>query len=128
VHRIGRTGRANRTGEAITFVTMAEEYHVRKIEAIIKMAIPRQPLPAGTDITETPFDEKQAMLREVDSQRKKEDPTFKGAFHEKKNVPTAQKAGSKGKARPGSPAAGPPSSRPGGRGGNRKPAGPRGRR
>ena len=27
------------------------------------------------------------MLREVDEQRRKEDPTFKGAFHEKKEHP-----------------------------------------
>ncbi|WP_338874283.1 DEAD/DEAH box helicase [Spirosoma sp. SC4-14] len=84
VHRIGRTGRANRTGEAITFVTMAEDYHVQKIEKIIRMTVPRQPLPTEIEITETPFDEQQAMLREIDEQRRKEDPTFLGAFHEKK--------------------------------------------
>ncbi|MCX6213417.1 DEAD/DEAH box helicase [Spirosoma sp.] len=84
VHRIGRTGRANHTGEAITFLTKAEEYHVQKIERIIKATIPRQPLPAGVVVAETPFEEEQAMLREIDEQRRKEDPTFLGAFHEKK--------------------------------------------
>lgn len=95
VHRIGRTGRANRTGEAVTFLTIAEDYHIQKIEKIIRMTIPRQPIPAGVEITETPFDEQQAMLREIDEQRRKEDPTFLGAFHEKKakNTPA-------GKARP----------------------------
>ncbi|SOD96079.1 DEAD/DEAH box helicase [Spirosoma fluviale] len=84
VHRIGRTGRANHTGEAITFLTKAEEYHVQKIERIIKATIPRQPLPAGVVVAETPVEEEQAMLREIDEQRRKEDPTFLGAFHEKK--------------------------------------------
>ncbi|AUD03102.1 DEAD/DEAH box helicase [Spirosoma pollinicola] len=84
VHRIGRTGRANHTGEAITFLTKAEEYHVQKIERIIRMTIPRQPLPAGVEVTETPVEEEQAMLREIDEQRRKEDPTFLGAFHDKK--------------------------------------------
>ena len=84
VHRIGRTGRANHTGEAITFVTMAELYHVEKIEKIIKMKVPRKPIPDAVPPAETPFEEQQDMLREVDEQRKKEDPTFKGAFHEKK--------------------------------------------
>ncbi|GAB3039305.1 DEAD/DEAH box helicase [Spirosoma pulveris] len=84
VHRIGRTGRANHTGEAITFLTKAEEYHVQKIERIIKATIPRQPLPTGVVVAETPFEEEQAMLREIDEQRRKEDPTFLGAFHEKK--------------------------------------------
>ncbi len=85
VHRIGRTGRANNVGEAITFLTPPEEYHIKKIEKIIRMDIPREPIPEGISIAATPFDENQAMLLEIDNQRKKEDPTFKGAFHEKKN-------------------------------------------
>ena len=85
VHRIGRTGRANQEGNAITFMTIADEYHIAKIETIIRMKIPRVPLPAEIDIPETPFEEQQEYLREIDAQRKKEDPTFKGAFHEKKN-------------------------------------------
>ncbi|MBD2699693.1 DEAD/DEAH box helicase [Spirosoma sp. BT702] len=93
VHRIGRTGRAKHTGEAITFLTMAEEYHVQKIEKIIRMTIPRQPLPPQVEVVETPFDEQQDMLREIDLQRRKEDPDFKGAFHEKKakNLPKGSK-------------------------------------
>ncbi|GAB3932856.1 DEAD/DEAH box helicase [Larkinella terrae] len=87
VHRIGRTGRANHTGEAITFVTMPEEYHIRQIEKIIRMQIPREPIPEAVPITETPFEEQQSFLKEIDDQRKKADPTFKGAFHEKKGVP-----------------------------------------
>jgi ATP-dependent RNA helicase RhlE len=89
VHRIGRTGRANRTGQAITFVTMMENYHIEKIERIIRMTVPRQPMPADVEVTETPFDEEQEMLRAVDEQRRKEDPTFKGAFHDKKFKNTA---------------------------------------
>lgn len=84
VHRIGRTGRANHSGIAITFMTPPEAYHIDKIEKIIRTQIPRVPIPAGVDIPETPFEESQAMLREIDEQRKKEDPTFQGAFHEKK--------------------------------------------
>ena len=84
VHRIGRTGRANHTGEAITFMTIAEAYHIEKIEKIIRMTIPREALPPEVEVVKTPFDEQQAFLREIDNQRKKEDPNFKGAFHEKK--------------------------------------------
>ncbi len=85
VHRIGRTGRANQEGNAITFVTIADDYHIAKIEKIIRMTVPRIPLPEALEITETPFEEQQEMLRELDNQRRKDDPTFKGAFHEKKN-------------------------------------------
>lgn len=85
VHRIGRTGRANQVGEAITFLTIAEEYHIKKIEKIIRMEIPREEIPPEVEAADTPFEERQNYLREIDDQRKKEDPTFKGAFHEKKN-------------------------------------------
>ncbi len=90
VHRIGRTGRANHTGQAITFMTPPEEYHIKKIETIIRMTIPREAVPSTIEIAETPTEENQAMLREIDEQRKKEDPTFKGAFHEKKSLGTAK--------------------------------------
>ena len=85
VHRIGRTGRANNVGEAITFLTPPEEYHIKKIEKIIRMEILRELIPLDVKIATTPFDENQAMLLEIDNQRKKENPNFKGAFHEKKN-------------------------------------------
>ncbi|KAA0990795.1 DEAD/DEAH box helicase [Dyadobacter aurulentus] len=86
VHRIGRTGRANKIGEAITFMTMADEYHIRKIEKIIRMEIPREELPEELEIAATPVPERQDMLREIDNQKRKEDPTFLGAFHEKKKT------------------------------------------
>ncbi|CAG5071660.1 ATP-dependent RNA helicase RhlE [Dyadobacter sp. CECT 9623] len=86
VHRIGRTGRANKIGEAITFMTMADEYHIRKIEKIIRMEIPREELPEELEIASTPAPERQDMLREIDNQKRKEDPTFLGAFHEKKKT------------------------------------------
>jgi ATP-dependent RNA helicase RhlE len=84
VHRIGRTGRANLSGVAITFMTIEEAYHITKIEDIIRTKIPQKNLPEVVEITETPFEEQQTMLRVVDEQRKKVDPTFQGAFHDKK--------------------------------------------
>lgn len=84
VHRIGRTGRASQTGKDITFATKAELYHIEKIEKLIRQRIPVKKIPAEVEIAETPFDEKQAMAREIDHQKRKENPDFKGAFHEKK--------------------------------------------
>jgi ATP-dependent RNA helicase RhlE len=101
VHRIGRTGRANRIGQAITFMTMADEYHIRKIEKMIRKEIPRKELPDDLEIAATPVTERQDMLREIDNQKRKEDPTFLGAFHEKKNVyrPDPKKQGRGGQNR-----------------------------
>ena len=40
--------------------------------------------PLDLEYTETPKDEKQDMAREIDRQKKIEDPNYQGAFHEKK--------------------------------------------
>lgn len=93
VHRIGRTGRAGKIGTGITMMTKADEWHIKKIEKLIRKPIPVVPIPAEVPIYETPFQEEQELLREIDNQRKKDDPNFQGAFHEKKNVPTINKKG-----------------------------------
>jgi ATP-dependent RNA helicase RhlE len=83
VHRIGRTGRASREGIAMTFATPAEEYHIARIEKLIRGKIPVEKLPSTIEIAETPFAEAQAIAREIDRQKRLLDPTFKGAFHER---------------------------------------------
>ncbi|MEO8475375.1 MAG: DEAD/DEAH box helicase [Chryseolinea sp.] len=84
VHRIGRTGRAFQEGKAITFATESEGYHVERIEKLIREKIPVKQIPDSIPIAKTPFAEKQAMALDVDWQKKKDNPEFKGAFHEKK--------------------------------------------
>jgi ATP-dependent RNA helicase RhlE len=84
VHRTGRTGRAMQSGIAITFATEAEKYHIEKIEQIIREKIPLKKVPASVAVAETSFEEAQEMAREIDRQKRFNDPEFKGAFHEKK--------------------------------------------
>lgn len=84
VHRIGRTGRAFEEGKAITLVTKAEEYHINKIEKLIRQKIRVEKLPAEIIIEQTFPDEAKEMAREIDNQKRREDPTFQGAFHERK--------------------------------------------
>ena len=91
VHRIGRTGRAHHQGVAITFANEAEMYHIGKIERLIRLEIPRLEIPPQVTIEETERWEKQEIARAIDTFRKKEDPSFKGAFHEKKKKPTQGK-------------------------------------
>ncbi len=45
VHRIGRTGRAGKHGKAISFVTSAQTYDVKKIERLIRKTLPILALP-----------------------------------------------------------------------------------
>ncbi|MDB5011686.1 MAG: rhlE 1, partial [Mucilaginibacter sp.] len=86
VHRIGRTGRALQSGEAITFCNPAEEYYIRKVEKLIKQTVPVFDIPADVFIEATPYEEKQDQNKEIDMQKRREDPEFKGAFHEKKTL------------------------------------------
>lgn len=87
VHRIGRTARANNVGTAITLVNPAEEHSLGKIEELIRMKIPQLELPADLEQVETKKEENLIQLREIDRQKKIADPTFKGAFHDKKRIP-----------------------------------------
>jgi ATP-dependent RNA helicase RhlE len=86
VHRIGRTGRAFQKGEALTFYTEAEKYYIDKIQKLIRQTIPVVPIPADVFIEETPYEERQQIAKEIDLQKRKDDPDFKGAFHEKKRT------------------------------------------
>ncbi|MFT4245570.1 MAG: DEAD/DEAH box helicase [Micrococcaceae bacterium] len=52
VHRIGRTGRAGRNGEAILFITPREQGLLRNIERATKQKITKMPLPSGEDVRE----------------------------------------------------------------------------
>ena len=52
IHRIGRTGRAGRNGEAILFVAPRERNMLRIIERATKQSIERMQLPSVADINE----------------------------------------------------------------------------
>lgn len=52
VHRIGRTGRAGKTGLAVTLVTPRELNHLRLIEQITKKKIVRKPVPSVNEAVE----------------------------------------------------------------------------
>lgn len=84
VHRIGRTARAGNKGDAITLIDSADEWHWGNIQKLIRKNIELLPLPAEVEVLETEFKENQDQLREIDRQRKIDDPTFRGAFHQKK--------------------------------------------
>ncbi len=84
VHRIGRTARANMSGVAISLIGPDEDFHLSNIEKLIRMELEELELPEDVEVVPSTFDEVQEIAREIDRQRKLADPTFKGAFHEKK--------------------------------------------
>lgn len=88
VHRIGRTGRIFKVGEAISFASPMEMLHIEKIESLIRLQIPRKKMPKDVAVEDTSYKESQEMAKALDDVKKKMDPNFKGAFHEKKKRPT----------------------------------------
>lgn len=84
VHRIGRTGRASNTGDSYTMVCPSDEYHISKIEGIIKEKIGLLKMPVKVNVEQTPFPESQVMARAIDQQKRKENPEYQGAFHDRK--------------------------------------------
>ncbi len=53
VHRIGRTGRAGRTGDAISFITPRERYLLKSIEKATRQAPTQMQLPSLDDVNTT---------------------------------------------------------------------------
>ena len=53
VHRIGRTGRAGRTGDAISFITPRERYLLKHIEKATKRPLVEMPLPGVDEVNAT---------------------------------------------------------------------------
>lgn len=47
VHRVGRTARADKEGEAITFVNPKDQHKFARIEKLIGMSVTQNPLPEG---------------------------------------------------------------------------------
>jgi|TARA_B100000768_G_scaffold144098_1_gene136498 ATP-dependent RNA helicase RhlE len=91
VHRIGRTGRAFRNGTALTLNDPAERYALERIEELVGEPLELIEAPESLETFDTPKFERQLQAREIDSELRKRDPNYQGAFHEKK------KKGSKGK-------------------------------
>ncbi len=84
VHRIGRTGRAELSGVAISFVDKAESIHLVEIEKITGTSISELSKPDDVYFPPTGKDEIKKTEMEIDKIKRARDPEFKGAFHEKK--------------------------------------------
>ncbi|MDB4835379.1 DEAD/DEAH box helicase [Cyclobacteriaceae bacterium] len=84
VHRVGRTGRAGKKGIAYTLVNRAEVLHLKKVEVLIQKEITESFIPDEVEVLETKKTEFIEIERQIDKYKRKENPDFKGAFHEKK--------------------------------------------
>lgn len=98
IHRIGRTGRADKKGISITFTSPSEAPHKDAIEQLMKYTIAILPLPADLLIsTELTEDEKPKVYMKIPYVKIKKKTDAGAAFHEKSaknskhNIKTSRK-------------------------------------
>lgn len=84
IHRIGRTGRADKKGIAITFITPREKKQQAAIEELMQYAIPVLPLPEELEISDVlTEEEKPKIYMKTDHVKIKKRPDAGPAFHER---------------------------------------------
>ena len=89
LHRIGRTGRADKEGIAISFINDVEKAYQVEIEDLMKQQIPIEQLPENLIISKVySEEEKPTRLSDKKFIRKLPIKDSKGAFHEKKKKNT----------------------------------------
>jgi ATP-dependent RNA helicase RhlE len=100
IHRIGRTGRADKKGISILFTKDAETENLEKIEALMNYVIPEQPLPEELVISDVLTEDEIPKVHMRNTLVKAPDRSDAGpAFHQKKakNLKTNQKVSHKEK-------------------------------
>ena len=84
MHRIGRTGRAEREGQALVFSTEKEQESVENIELLMKMTIPVIDIPDTVEISTDLIEEERPQIKEHNNPFKRKDEDAPGpAFHDK---------------------------------------------
>ncbi|WP_417866181.1 DEAD/DEAH box helicase [Xanthomarina gelatinilytica] len=86
MHRIGRTGRAEREGQALIFSTEKEQEALSNIETLMQMEIPLKEIPETVSISTELIEEEREVIKERNNPlRRKKDEEVGPAFHEKKD-------------------------------------------
>lgn len=85
MHRIGRTGRAERKGEALLFSTETEQDFVTSIQTLMQMEIPLLELPENVEISKELLEEERPQIKERNNPIKRIKKVIGDSFHEKKD-------------------------------------------
>ena len=84
MHRIGRTGRAEREGKALIFSTVKDQDAIDNIEGLMKMTIPVIEMPEHIEISTELIEEERPQIKEHNNPHKRKEEDAPGpAFHEK---------------------------------------------
>ncbi|OGT32355.1 MAG: ATP-dependent RNA helicase RhlE [Gammaproteobacteria bacterium RIFCSPHIGHO2_02_FULL_39_13] len=91
VHRIGRTGRAGATGEAISLVSADEAKQLRDIERLIKKTLPRKIVDSFEPSHDVPQSQSKEQPRRATMHRRSEKPAKKFWHSAKKKTASGEK-------------------------------------
>lgn len=84
IHRIGRTGRADKAGIALSLITEKEKPLQEAIETLMNKKITLIDLPQDVEVSEILIPEEMPVMRDKNLKKAKKIETPSGAFHEKK--------------------------------------------
>lgn len=85
MHRIGRTGRAEKQGHSITFSTEKELESIQTIQDYMDLQIPLISFPQNVAISKDLIEEEQPQIQEPNNPTKRKKASIGEAFHEKKD-------------------------------------------
>jgi len=87
IHRIGRTGRADKTGIAISFITKKDTEMQKEIETLMKKKLVILDMPEAVEISENLTQDEKPVTRDKSLKKLPSTAQFSGggAFHEKKD-------------------------------------------
>ncbi len=95
IHRIGRTGRADKAGNSISFITDLEKPLQVAIETLMNKKIPILKLPKGLEISDELTKDEIPVTRDKNLGKAKKLVIPTGAFHEKKDKNKKEQLGGK---------------------------------
>lgn len=83
LHRIGRTGRADKDGVAIIFATEKEDAALAQVQALMQRAIPQLPMPADVPLSNILIEDEKPHVPGISYTHSDAILQSQGAFHEK---------------------------------------------
>ncbi|MBN2237690.1 MAG: DEAD/DEAH box helicase [Bacteroidales bacterium] len=98
IHRIGRTGRAEKAGMAISFINEVEKEYQNEVEVMMNKSISMLEVPESVEIS-TIFTDEERPTKMLKNHLKLPKLTGQGAFHEKSEKNSKENSGSPSKKR-----------------------------